>query len=160
MALGFLSRLREGLSRSTQRISDGLVGVLRKRRLDDEALEELEEVLIAADLGTEVARRVIAGFRRSRFGKEVTDEEVRQALAEEIGAILVPVARPLALDPALKPHVILVVGVNGTGKTTTIGKLAQSWREEGKRPVLVAGDTFRAAAAEQLQIWGERVGAP
>jgi fused signal recognition particle receptor len=160
VALGFLSRLREGLSRSTQRISDGLAGVLRKRRLDDEALEELEEVLIAADLGTEVARRVIAGFRRTRFGKEVTDEEVRQALAEEIGAILVPVARPLALDPARKPHVILVVGVNGTGKTTTIGKLAQSWREEGKRPVLVAGDTFRAAAVEQLQIWGERVGAP
>ena len=160
MALGFLSRLREGLSRSTQRISEGITGVLRKRRLDDEALEELEEVLIAADLGTEVARRVIAAFRRTRFGKEVTDEEVRQALAEEIGAILVPVARPLAPDPALKPHVVLVVGVNGSGKTTTIGKLAQAWREEGRRPVLVAGDTFRAAAVEQLQIWGERVGAP
>ena len=117
-------------------------------------------MLISADLGTEVARRVIASFRRSRFGKEVTDEEIKQALAEEIAAILEPVAQPLRLDPAKKPHVVLVVGVNGTGKTTTIGKLAQSYREQGKRPVLVAGDTFRAAAVEQLQIWGERVGAP
>ena len=90
----------------------------------------------------------------------MTDEEIKQALAEEIAAILEPVAQPLRLDPAKKPHVVLVVGVNGTGKTTTIGKMAQSYREQGKRAVLVAGDTFRAAAVEQLQIWGERVGAP
>jgi fused signal recognition particle receptor len=160
MALGFFSRLKEGLTRSTQKLSEGITSALRKRRLDDEALEELEEALISADLGTEVARRVIENFRRSRFGKEVTDEEIKQTLAEEIAAILVPVAHPLRLDPAKKPHVVLVVGVNGTGKTTTIGKLAQNYREQGLRPVLVAGDTFRAAAVEQLQIWGERVSAP
>jgi fused signal recognition particle receptor len=160
MALGFFSRLKEGLSRSTQKLSDNITAVFRKRRLDEAALEELEEILIASDLGTEVARRAIENFRRTRFGKEVTDEEIRQSLAEEIAAILTPVAQPLRLDPAKRPHVVLVVGVNGTGKTTTIGKLAQSFREQGLRPVLVAGDTFRAAAVEQLQIWGERTGAP
>ena len=160
MALGFFSRLKEGLTRSTQKLSEGITTVFKKRRLDDEALEELEEVLISADLGTDVARRVIANFRRTRFGKEVTDEEIKQALGEELAAVLAPVALPLQLDPAKQPHVVLVVGVNGTGKTTTIGKLAQNFREHGKRVVLVAGDTFRAAAVEQLQIWGERVGAP
>ena len=163
MALGVFSRLKEGLTRSTQKLGEGLsnlTAVVRNRRLDDEALEELEDALISADLGTEVARRVIGSFRRSRFGKEVTDEEIRQALADELAAILEPVAHPLRLDPAKKPHVVLVVGVNGTGKTTTIGKMAQAYREPGLRPVLVAGDTFRAAAVEQLQIWGERVGAP
>jgi len=160
MPVGFFSRLKEGLSRSTQKLTDGITTVFRKRRLDDAALEELEDLLISADLGTEGARRVIAAFRRSRFGKEVTDDEIKQALAEEIAAILTPVAKPLELDPSKQPHVILVVGVNGTGKTTTIGKLARQYREQGKRPVLVAGDTFRAAAVEQLQIWGERVGAP
>jgi fused signal recognition particle receptor len=159
MAVGVFSRLKEGLNRSTQKLSEGL-GALGKRRLDDAALDELEDALISADLGTEVAQRVIDSFRRTRFGREVTDEEIRQALAEEIATILEPVAQPLVLDPAHKPHVVLVVGVNGTGKTTTIGKLAQSFRDTGKRVVLAAGDTFRAAAVEQLQIWGERVGAP
>jgi fused signal recognition particle receptor len=161
MAVGdFFSRLKEGLSRSTQKLSSGISAVFTKRRLDDEALEELEELLISADLGTEVARKVIAAFRRSRFGKEVTDDEIKEALAEEIAAILTPVARPLELDPAHRPHVVLVVGVNGTGKTTTIGKLAQSYRDDGKRAVMAAGDTFRAAAVEQLQIWGERTNTP
>jgi len=161
MALGgFFSRLKEGLSRSTQKLSGGITAVFRKRRLDDEALEELEELLISADLGTAAAQRVIAAFRRSRFGKEVTDDEIKQTLAEEIAAILAPVAKPLELDPTLKPHVVLVVGVNGTGKTTTIGKLAQGYHEQGRRVVMAAGDTFRAAAVEQLQIWGERTGTP
>jgi len=163
MALGFFSRLKEGLTRSTQKLTEGLTSftaVLNKRRLDDAALDELEDLLIGADLGTVVARRVIDSFRRSRFGSEVTDDEIKQALAQEIAAILQPVARPLVLDPVKRPHVVLVVGVNGTGKTTTIGKLAQNYREQGRRAVLVAGDTFRAAAVEQLQIWGERVGAP
>jgi fused signal recognition particle receptor len=161
MALGsFFNRLKEGLSRSTTRITDTLTTVFKKRRLDDEALEELEELLISADLGVDAAARVIAAFRRSRFGKEVTDEEIKEALAEEIAAILQPVAKPLVLDPAHRPHVVLVVGVNGTGKTTTIGKLAQQYHDEGKRAVLAAGDTFRAAAVEQLQIWGQRTGAP
>ena len=161
MALGsFFSRLKEGLARSTQKLAGGITAVFKKRRLDDDALEELEELLISADLGTEVARRVIASFRRSRFGKEVTDEEIKQALAEEISAILAPVAVPLELDPARKPHVVLVVGVNGSGKTTTIGKMAQAFHEQGKHAMMAAGDTFRAAAVEQLQIWGERTGTP
>ncbi len=161
MALGsFFSRLKDGLSRSTQKLAGGITAVFKKRRLDDEALEELEELLISADLGTEAARRVIASFRRSRFGSEVTDEEIKQTLAEEIAEILRPVAIPLALDPLLKPHVVLVVGVNGSGKTTTIGKMALAFHEQGKRVMMAAGDTFRAAAVEQLQIWGERTGTP
>ena len=161
MALGsFLSRLKEGLSRSTQKLGGGIGAAFTRRRLDQAALDELEELLIAADLGTEAAARVIAAFRRSRFGREVTDPEIREALAGEIAAILEPVARPLLPDPARAPHVILVVGVNGTGKTTTIGKLAELWRAEGHRPMLVAGDTFRAAAVEQLQVWGERAHCP
>ena len=161
MALGsFFNRLKEGLTRSTAKITETITTVFKKRRLDEAALEELEELLISADLGVDAAARVIAEFRRTRFGKEVTETEIKQALAEEIAKILRPVAKPLVLDPARKPHVVLVVGVNGTGKTTTIGKLAQQYRDEGKRAVLVAGDTFRAAAVEQLQIWGQRTGAP
>jgi fused signal recognition particle receptor len=160
MALGFLSRLKEGLTRSTQKLTQGIAAVFTRRKLDDAALEELEDVLIAADLGTEVATRIIANFRRTRFGREVTDDEIKTALAEEIAAILAPVARPLIIDRGLKPHVVLVVGVNGTGKTTTIGKLAQQYRDQGLKPMLVAGDTFRAAAVEQLQVWGSRTGAP
>jgi fused signal recognition particle receptor len=160
MALGFFGRLKDGLQRSTQKLSTNLTGVVTRRRLDEAALEELEEALIASDLGTEVAARVIESFRRSRFGREVSEAEIREALAAEIAAILAPVAKPLVLNPALHPHVILVAGVNGTGKTTTIGKLAQAWVTEGRKPMLVAGDTFRAAAVEQLQIWGERTGAP
>jgi fused signal recognition particle receptor len=160
MALGFFSRLKDGLSRSTQKLTQGLGAVLTHRRLDDAALEELEELLISADLGTAVAARIIANFRRTRFGREVSDIEIKTALAEEIAAILAPCAQPLAINPALKPHVVLVVGVNGTGKTTTIGKLAKTYQEQGLRPMLVAGDTFRAAAVEQLQVWGSRTGAP
>ena len=159
MALGFFSRLKEGLSRSTQKLSEGL-GAITRRRLDDAALDELEDVLIGADLGPAVARRIIRAFRGSRFGAEVTDAEVRTALAQEIAVILQPVAHPLKLDPSRHPHVVLMVGVNGTGKTTTIGKLALQYKSEGRKAVLVAGDTFRAAAVEQLQIWGERTGAP
>ena len=160
MALGFFSRLKEGLSRSTQKLGGNITAVFNKRRLDEAALEELEELLIAADLGPAVAERVIDEFRRTRFGKEVTDEEIRVALSAEVARVLEPVAIPFAPDPSLTPHVVLVVGVNGTGKTTTIGKMALQYRREGLRTVLVAGDTFRAAAVEQLQIWGERVGAP
>ena len=160
MALGFFAKLKEGLARSTQKITQGITGVFNKRKLDDAALEELEDVLITADLGTEVAARIIANFRRTRFGREVTDDEIKTALAEEIAEILKPVAHPLVIDRSLKPHVVLVVGVNGTGKTTTIGKLAQQYRDQGLKPMLCAGDTFRAAAVEQLQIWGTRTGAP
>ena len=160
MALGFFSRLREGLSRSTQKLGGGITSVFTRRRLDEAALEELEEVLIAADLGPAVAGRVIDVFRRTRFGREVTDDEVKEALAIEISRVLEPVAISFEPDPERHPHVVLVVGVNGTGKTTTIGKLALQQRERGRSSVLAACDTFRAAAVEQLQIWGERVGAP
>ena len=160
MALGFFNRLKEGLSRSTQKLGGNLASAFTHRRLDEAALEELEELLIAADLGPAVAGRVIDEFRRTRFGNDVTDADVRDALSAEIARVLEPVAIPFVHDPLLKPHVVLVVGVNGTGKTTTIGKMALQYGRQGLRPVLVAGDTFRAAAVEQLQIWGERVGAP
>ena len=160
MALGFFGRLKEGLSRSTQKLGGNITAVFNKRRLDEAALDELEEVLIAADLGPALAGRVIEEFRRTRFGREVTDEEVRDSLSAEIARVLDPVAIPFMPDPQRKPHVVLVVGVNGTGKTTTIGKMALQYGREGLRTVLVAGDTFRAAAVEQLQIWGQRVGAP
>ncbi len=107
-----------------------------------------------------MAGEVIGAFRRARFGREVTEAEIKTALAEEIAAMLRPVAHPLVIDTAHQPHVVLVVGVNGTGKTTTIGKLALHYQEQGLRPMMVAGDTFRAAAVEQLQVWGERTGAP
>ena len=160
MALGFFSRLKDGLSRSTQKLTESIGSALTKRTLDEETLTDLEDALVAADLGTDVATRVIASFRSTRFGLEVTDADIRAALAEEIAAILAPVAIPLVIDRRLKPHVVLVVGVNGSGKTTTIGKLAQSYADQGLRSVLVAGDTFRAAAVEQLQVWGQRTGTP
>ncbi|HUC16358.1 MAG TPA: signal recognition particle-docking protein FtsY [Acetobacteraceae bacterium] len=160
MALsGFFSRLKDGLQRSRQKLSESISAVFTRRRLDEAALAELEDLLIGADLGPAAAERIIANFRRTRFGKEVTSEEVRSALAAEIATLLAPVAVPLRIDRAYAPHVVLVVGVNGTGKTTTIGKLAQIYAEEGLRTVLVAGDTFRAAAVEQLEIWGRRTGA-
>ncbi len=153
-------RLRDGLSRSSSRLGGGISAIFTKRRLDDAALEELEELLISADLGVKASAKLTAEFSRTRFGKEVTDEEVRGALAGQIATLLEPVARPFVPDPAKRPHVVLVVGVNGSGKTTTIGKLAKRLAEDGRRVTLAAGDTFRAAAIEQLQLWGERVGCP
>ncbi len=158
MALGFLNRLKAGLSRTTEKLGGGVSAVFDRRKLDDAGLEALEELLIGADLGPAVAAKIIAGFRSSRFGSEVTAAEIKQTLAEEIAAILAPVARPLVLDPARRPHVVLCVGVNGVGKTTTLGKMAQQYRDQGLTAVLVAGDTFRAAAVEQLQVWGQRTG--
>ena len=155
---GWLQRLRAGLSRSSSRLRDSIATVLRKRRLDAETLEELEEALIGADLGVETAAELVQELAKTRFGKEVTDEEVRTALARSVAAILEPVAQPLQLDPAHRPAVILVCGVNGTGKTTTIGKLAHQFKAGGERVLLAAGDTFRAAAIEQLEIWGARTG--
>ncbi|WP_158745610.1 signal recognition particle-docking protein FtsY [Acidisphaera sp. L21] len=161
MALGgFFNKLKAGLTRSTEKLTSGITAAFVKRTLDDAALEELEELLLGADLGPAAASDIVENFRKSRFGRSVTDQEIKDALAEEIAKILEPVAKPLIINRSLKPHVILVVGVNGNGKTTTIGKLALQYREEGLRPVLVAGDTFRAAAVEQLQVWGDRTGAP
>ena len=156
---GFFARLKSGLSRSSAKLTDAIGGVFTKRKLDDAALEELEEMLIGADLGVAAAGRIVEGFRRTRFGREVSDAEVKTALAEEIAGILAPVARPLLISRKYAPHVVLVTGVNGTGKTTTIAKLAEQYRADGLKVWMVAGDTFRAAAVEQLQIWGERTGA-
>jgi fused signal recognition particle receptor len=158
--LGWWGRLRSGLSRSTQTLTTGISDLFTKKKLDAESLEELEELLLKADLGTATAAHIVDALSRQRLGKEVTPEEVREVLAAEVEKALVPVARPLLLDPARKPFVILMVGVNGTGKTTTIGKLAARFRAEGKTVTLAAGDTFRAAAIEQLRIWGERTNAP
>jgi fused signal recognition particle receptor len=157
---GFFTRLKSGLSRSKTALSDGIAGIFNKRKLDDDTLDELEDLLITSDIGVEVAAAVTSQLRQTRYNKEITADQVRAALAEEVASILAPVALPLAIDPTRKPHVILVVGVNGTGKTTTIGKLAQQLRDDGKSVMLAAGDTFRAAAIEQLQIWGERTNCP
>lgn len=155
----FLARLKDGLKRTSARLSGGIADIFTKRRLDQDALDALEELLIGADLGVAVSARLVAELSRSRFGKDVSPDEVREALAAGIESILAPVAKPLALSGDHKPHVILMVGVNGAGKTTTIGKLAQQFRDQGKKVLLAAGDTFRAAAVEQLMIWGERTGA-
>ncbi|MEI6558470.1 MAG: signal recognition particle-docking protein FtsY [Rhodospirillaceae bacterium] len=157
---GWLSRLRQGLAKSSSKLTDGIGGIFTKRKLDQATLEELEDLLIGADLGPATAARLTQELARNRFGKEITGDEVRKILAADIAALLAPVARPLVPDPTLRPHVVLVVGVNGTGKTTTIGKLAREWRDEGRSVMMAAGDTFRAAAVSQLKIWGERTGCP
>jgi fused signal recognition particle receptor len=130
-----------------------------RRTLDDAMLENLEELLIRADMGVDTAVRVTANIAEGRFGKKISTTELRNALAHEIARIMTPVARPMPIYPK-KPQVVLVVGVNGSGKTTTIGKLASQFKAAGKTVVIAAGDTFRAAAVEQLQIWGTRAGVP
>ena len=157
---GWFGRLRQGLSKSSNKISSGLSAIFTQRKLDDTTLESLEELLISADLGVGVATQITANLARSRFGKEISDEEIKQALAQEIEAILTPVAQPLNFTATPSPQTILFVGVNGSGKTTTIGKIAHAQRQAGKITMLGAGDTFRAAAVEQLKIWGARTGAP
>ncbi len=130
-----------------------------RRELDDDMLEALEELLIASDMGVDTALRVTANMAEGRFGKKLSTREIKELLASEIATIMEPVATPMPLYPK-RPQVVLVVGVNGSGKTTTIGKLASQFRAAGKKVVIAAGDTFRAAAVEQLQVWGERAGVP
>ncbi|MCD4510330.1 signal recognition particle-docking protein FtsY [Brucella pseudogrignonensis] len=158
--LSWFERLRRGLLRSSNSLSDSISGIFTKRKLDEDTLQDLEDVLIQADLGLETAMRVTDALSSGRYGKDVTGEEVRNIMGAEIEKVLGPVAKPLELDLSHKPHVILVVGVNGTGKTTTIGKLAAKLTAGGLKVMLAAGDTFRAAAIEQLHIWGERTGSP
>lgn len=154
--LGWFKRLRKGLSRSSSNLSERITSVFTKKKLDEDTLQDLEDILIQADLGVETAMNVTDALSAQRYGKDVTDEEVRQIMADEITKVLEPVAMPLELDLSYQPHVILVVGVNGSGKTTTIGKLSQKLHDSGYDTMLVAGDTFRAAAIEQLHIWGDR----
>jgi len=153
-------RLTGGLKRTSASIGGSISDLVTKRKLDEAAIEELEEVMIRADLGLATAARVAEAIRAGRYNKEATPEEIRAILAAEVEKVLAPVAQPLAVDPAKKPFVILVVGVNGSGKTTTIGKLAAKLASEGRKMMLAAGDTFRAAAIEQLKIWGERTSSP
>ena len=157
---GWLSRLRSGLSRTSEKLNNGISAALTGQKLDAATLEELEEVLISADIGVTTATKLSASLADIKFKKEISDLEIREALANNITEILRPVAIPLEINSGYKPHVILVVGVNGSGKTTTIGKLAKTWTRNGKSIVLAAGDTFRAAAVEQLKIWGKRANCP
>jgi fused signal recognition particle receptor len=152
-------KLKSGLSRTASTVSEGITGLFTKRKLDDDTLEELEDLLIQADLGIDVAARISSAVGKGRYDKEIEPEEVKAILAEEVAKVLAPVAKPLVIDTARKPYILLMVGVNGSGKTTTIGKLAFKFRAEGKSVMLAAGDTFRAAAIEQLKVWGERTGA-
>ncbi|MGL3607734.1 signal recognition particle-docking protein FtsY [Rhizobium sp. G187] len=156
--LSWFQRLKAGLFRTSSQLTGQITALFTKRKLDDETLEELEDLLIQADLGVETALRITDTLASERYGKDVTGEDVTKIMAAEIVKALTPVAKPLALDLNHKPHVILVVGVNGTGKTTTIGKLAAKLSGSGLKVMLAAGDTFRAAAIEQLKIWADRTG--
>jgi fused signal recognition particle receptor len=158
--LNWFDRLATGLKRSSDNLTTSITSVFTKRKLDAATLDELEDVLIQADLGLETAMAITETLRRDRFDRDVSGEDVRAVLAREVEQVLAPVALPLTLDGVHKPFVILMIGVNGSGKTTTIGKLAQKFAQEGRSVMLAAGDTFRAAAIEQLQIWGQRTGAP
>lgn len=155
---GWLGRLTQGLQRSSENLGQDLTKIFLHRKLDDETLEALEELLIRADLGVKAAREIIAEFDRNKFAQDITLAEVKKALAAAIATRLAPYAKPLILDDTKKPQVLLIVGVNGAGKTTTIAKLAAQWQQQGKKIMLVAGDTFRAAAGEQLAIWAQRTG--
>ncbi|WP_413989899.1 signal recognition particle-docking protein FtsY [Labrys okinawensis] len=153
-------RLKEGLSRSSSAISRGITDIVLKRKLDATTIEELEDVLIQADLGVDVSTRIAAAIGKGRFDRQISPDEVHQVLASEVESILTPVAKPLVLDHSKKPFVLLMVGVNGSGKTTTIGKLAAKFSADGLKVTLAAGDTFRAAAIEQLKVWADRTRSP
>ncbi|WP_184361845.1 signal recognition particle-docking protein FtsY [Rhizobium sp. BK602] len=154
--LSWFQRLRAGLARTSSQLTGQITALFTKRKLDDQTLQDLEDLLIQADLGVETAMRVTDTLASERYGKDVTGEDVSRIMAQEIAKVLKPVAKPLQLDLSHKPHVILVVGVNGTGKTTTIGKLAAKLSGAGLKVMVAAGDTFRAAAIEQLKIWADR----
>ena len=162
--MGWLQKLKQGLSKSSQKVSESLKSLtslsslMGATKIDAASLEEVEDALIGADLGTKSAARLADAMRKHKFDGPVTSDSLAAALADAIAEILHPVATPLVPDPMHRPHVLLLVGVNGSGKTTTAGKLAQQWHQQGKTVMLAAGDTFRAAAIEQLQIWGDRTG--
>ena len=153
-------RLTDGMRRTSTSLSESVTSLFTRRRLDTATLEGLEDALIRADLGVETAMRITEAVGQGRFNSEIAPDEVKAILAGEVEKVLAPVARPLTVDRGRKPFVILMIGVNGSGKTTTIGKLAAKFRAQGLSVMLAAGDTFRAAAIEQLKVWGERTGAP
>ena len=155
---GWMARLRAGLGKTAKRISGGIANVIGKPALEAGDIEAIEDTLVMADLGMDAASRIAQGLAKRKYPDGVTAEGLADAMAEDIAAILKPVEKPLGIDEGNRPHVILMVGVNGSGKTTTAGKLAEYFRGEGKSVMMAAADTFRAAAVEQLQIWGERTG--
>ena len=156
----WLERMRAGFRKTSDRLGDNLSGLFTKASLDAQTLDEIEEALIASDLGPATAAKVRERLAREKFEKGLTEEAVRGVVAEELEKILKPVAEPLEIDAFPRPQVILVVGVNGSGKTTTIAKLAHLFEEQDYSVLLAAGDTFRAAAIEQLKIWADRAGVP
>ncbi len=158
--LSWWRRLSSGLKRTSSSLSSAVADLVTKRKLDSAMLEDIEDVLLRADLGTEVAARIAKAVGVGRYDKSISPDDVKTVVASEVEKVLAGVAKPLTIDAAQKPFVILVVGVNGSGKTTTIGKLAAKLTAEGRKVMLAAGDTFRAAAIEQLKIWGERTRSP
>jgi fused signal recognition particle receptor len=156
---GWFQRLKSGLTKTSSQLTGNISGVFTRRKLDAETLEEIEDLLIRADLGVGTATKIVEALSSGRYAKGITEADVRAVLAQEVERVLAPVAKPLQIDGRNRPHVTLVVGVNGSGKTTTIGKLAKQAIDDGKRVMLAAGDTFRAAAIDQLQVWGKRTGA-
>ena len=158
--LGIFTRLKAGLARTANQLSGGLTDVFTKERLDADTIKDLEEALIKADIGANLAQELAAEVAKDRYDTDITERELRQLLADVIAKVLAPAARPFSVDGSHKPFVVLVAGVNGTGKTTTIGKLAAKLAEGKMRVHIAAADTFRAAAIDQLKIWGERAGAP
>ena len=156
--MSWLKKLTSGLSKTSAKVTSSLSSLLGRKSIDAASLEEVEDALILADLGTAVAARLAEKMRCHKFDGEVTAAALANALSDGITEILEPVAVPLQVDSGNSPHAVLLVGVNGSGKTTTAGKLAQQWRQQGKSVMLAAGDTFRAAAIDQLKVWGERTG--
>ena len=158
--LSWWRRLSSGLKRTSTSLGTAVADLVTKRKLDRAMLDDIEDVLLRADLGTAVAARIAEAVGAGRYDKAISADEVKGVVASEVEKVLAPVAKPLQIDASLTPFVILVVGVNGSGKTTTIGKLAAKFVAEGRKVMLAAGDTFRAAAIEQLKIWGERTRSP
>ena len=157
---GWFERIKQGLSRTAAPLVSGIGGLLTKKKLDRETLNDIEDLLIMADVGTKTAAALTAELAKEKFDKEVDSEEIRSFFADRIAAKLEPYARELKIDSDKKPFVILMAGVNGAGKTTTIGKLAHQYKKRGLKVRFAAADTFRAAAVEQLKVWGERTGWP
>ncbi|MCE2716104.1 MAG: signal recognition particle-docking protein FtsY [Pseudomonadota bacterium] len=153
--MSFWKKLKSGLSKTSQTLTQGITSVFTHKKLDEETLDAFEDLLISTDMGVKTATELRDLLKKQRLHQEISEPEIKEWLAEEITKILEPVAASLTIDK--KPHVVLVVGVNGAGKTTTIAKLSQQWQEEGKKVLWAAGDTFRSAAVEQLQVWGDRL---
>lgn len=156
----WFKRLKEGLQKSSSRLTGGITRLVTHRKLDDEALEELEDLLITSDLGVDTAHTLVEKLSKKRYNQNISSDEIKSIFAEEIEQVLAPCVVPFPFSPSSKPLIILVLGVNGSGKTTTIGKLAKKWKDQGLQLSLVAGDTFRAAAIEQLEVWAKRANVP